>query len=441
MTGKELASYALAMLGTPYFYGAKMEVMTLEKMLDIHNRYPSRVTQAYINKAITKGLVGKKCTDCSGLIGAFRKKQISSAALYETASRCIPISNLASFPVGAVLWKSGHVGVYIGGGHCVEAKGLDYGTIKSKVSDTKWLYGLLFSDMQYTETGGKSVAEIKGIDVSSYNTNGIDKNKNKIPIDWRRVKQSGYEFAILKVIRKDLVIDNQFENNWSGCTTSGVTIQGVYNYSYATSVNKAITDANAVITALAGRKVMIWLDIEDKILRPLGSTLTNIINAYQSVIERAGLPFGVYTGLSFYKSYIRPYASVVGCPFWIARYGVNNGKKIDSNKPDIKHTLQGWQYTSKGTVDGIVGNVDLNVFYSGLESTQITTTTYPTLGVGSTGSYVVAWQNYLNIKGFNCGKADGIFGNKTYLAVKAYQNSRKLLATGVITDKEWASVN
>lgn len=428
MTGKELANYAISCIGTPYFYGAKMEIMTLAKMLSIQSRYPSRVTQAYINKAITKGMVNKKCTDCSGLIGAPRKKQISSAALYETASERLPISKLASFPVGAVLWKSGHVGVYIGGGYCVEAKGIDYGTIKSKVSATKWEYGLLFSDIQYGE--GEAM-EIKGLDVSSYQGR----------IDWKKVSIAGYNFAILKIIRKDLSVDNQFENNWKGCNTVGIPIQGVYNYSYATTVEKAIVDANAVIAALAGRKTMVWLDVEDKTLRGMGARLIDIINAYQRVIESAGLPFGVYTGLSFYNSYIKPYASMLDCPFWIARYGVNNGKKIDSNKPSISHTLQGWQYTSKGAVDGIVGNVDLNVFYSGLENTSITTTEYPVLQKGDTGAYVVAWQNYLNIKGFNCGTADGIFGNKTYLAVKAYQNSRKLLATGVIDMKEWASVN
>ena len=428
MTGKELANYAVSCIGTPYFYGAKMEIMTLAKMLSLQRRYPSRLTQAYINKAITKNMVDKKCTDCSGLVGAFRKNQISSAALYETASERIPISKLSTFPIGTVLWKSGHVGVYIGGGYCVEAKGIDYGTIKSKVSATKWEHGLLFSDIQY-ERG--EVVEIKGIDVSSYQGK----------VDWKKVKNAGYSFAILKVIRRDLAVDNQFENNWGGCTKAKVTIQGVYNYSYATTVNKAILDANRVVEVLAGRKIMVWLDVEDKALKGMGTRLIDIINAYKGVIEGAGLRFGVYTGLSFYNSFIKPYASVVSCPFWIARYGVNNGKKLDSNKPTILHTMQGWQYTSKGAVDGIVGNVDLNVFYSGLGNTQAATSVYPTLQKGSTGAYVTAWQNYLNIKDFNCGAADGIFGNKTLSAVKAYQKSRKLPVTGVIDVQEWASVN
>ena len=68
-----------------------------------------------------------------------------------------------------------------------------------------------------------------GIDVSSYQGT----------IDWKKVKAAGIEFAILKVIRKDLNPDKQFERNWAGCELNGVTIQGVYNYSYATTVEKA----------------------------------------------------------------------------------------------------------------------------------------------------------------------------------------------------------
>ena len=47
----------------------------------------------------------------------------------------------------------------------------------------------------------------KGIDVSGYQ--GV--------INWQKVKADGVEFAILKVIRKDMNPDKQFENNWTGC--------------------------------------------------------------------------------------------------------------------------------------------------------------------------------------------------------------------------------
>ena len=61
-----------------------------------------------------------------------------------------PSSKINDFAIGTVLWKQGHVGVYIGNGECVEAKGINYGTIKSNVKDTKWKYGLTFDDMSYS---------------------------------------------------------------------------------------------------------------------------------------------------------------------------------------------------------------------------------------------------------------------------------------------------
>ena len=191
-----------------------------------------------------------------------------------------------------------------------------------------------------------------GIDVSSYQ--GV--------IDWRKVKKSGIEFSILKVIRKDLNPDKQFENNYKGCIDNGVVVQGVYNYSYATTVIKAISDAKKVLDILNGRKVMVWLDVEDNCQEGLGKNLIDIINAYGNVITNAGLKFGVYTGRYFYNRYIKPYGSV-SFPLWIARYGNNNGKMEEKYKPQINGMI-GWQYSSRGKVSGIVGNVDMNVWYS-----------------------------------------------------------------------------
>lgn len=197
----------------------------------------------------------------------------------------------------------------------------------------------------------------KGIDVSSYQ--GV--------IDWRAAVSDGVEFAILKVIRRDLAPDKQFESNWNGCYASGIPVQGVYNYSYATTVEKARNDATRVLEILAGRESMVWLDVEDKCMEGLGKTLIEIIEAYAEVITGAGLAFGVYTGQYFYNVYIKPYGGVA-YPLWIARYGKNNGKLDEQYYPQIPGMI-GWQYTSAGTVEGISGNVDLDVWYEDISFT------------------------------------------------------------------------
>ena len=202
----------------------------------------------------------------------------------------------------------------------------------------------------------------KGIDVSSYQGN----------IDWSKVKWAGVQFAILKIIRKDLNPDKTFEQNWKGCTDVGMPIQGVYNYSYATTVGKAKTDAQRVIEVLAGRKTFVWLDVEDKCQQGLGQTLIDIINTYQGVIKSAGLNFGVYTGLSFYNQYIAPYANQINCPFWIARYPSTKGMSIgdepnSAKKPVIQHPLYGWQYSSAFTCSGLNNSTDANLLYIELD--------------------------------------------------------------------------
>lgn len=192
----------------------------------------------------------------------------------------------------------------------------------------------------------------KGIDVSSYQ--GV--------IDWRAAAGDGVEFAILKVIRKDLSPDKQFESNWNGCHAAGVPVQGVYNYTYATTVAKAKSDATKVLEILAGRATMVWLDVEDGCMEGLGKRLLEIIDAYAEVITGAGLTFGVYTGQYFYNSYIKPYGGV-NYPLWIARYGKNDGTMNEKYNPQIPGMV-GWQYTSAGIVAGISGFVDVNVWYN-----------------------------------------------------------------------------
>lgn len=158
LTGKGLVKNSKKLLGTPYFYGAKTSygVLTEAFMKQMHNSYPGIVTNDYMQKARNKKQVGKVNVDCSGVISDYTGKLLGSAQLYSKAKKRLPISNVSDFAVGTVLWKEGHVGVYIGLENgvplCIEAKGINYGCIKSKVSSTAWKCGLTFSDIEYTYT-------------------------------------------------------------------------------------------------------------------------------------------------------------------------------------------------------------------------------------------------------------------------------------------------
>lgn len=205
------------------------------------------------------------------------------------------------------------------------------------------------------------MSKLTCIDVSSWNEN----------IDWSRVKAAGLTHAILKVIRRDFEPDKQFENNWKGCQLAGVHICGVYNYVYTPTVEEAVAAAKRVLEVLDGRKVKVWMDIEDTCMQNLGSELIDIIKAYKHTIEDAGYEFGIYTGMAWYGSYIAPYADeeILNCDYWIARYYLGYDEMTldtdpnEDKKPSVARNLVGWQYTSSGVVDGVDGVCDLSEFY------------------------------------------------------------------------------
>lgn len=215
---------------------------------------------------------------------------------------------------------------------------------------------------------------LKGIDVSIY---------QKV-INWNSVKRSGCDFAILKVISKTLEQDKYFDRNYSECLKYNIEV-GVYNYSYATTMDKFITDANRVVEVLKNnnvKNITVWLDVEDKCQKNLGELLIKGILEYKKIVESNGYTFGVYTGLGFYNSYIKKYASRLSdIPFWIARYYKKYTPMNFSETPNkdyvpkIANKLYGWQYTSSGIISGIEGSVDFNITYLEESTTNVKKTT------------------------------------------------------------------
>lgn len=192
--------------------------------------------------------------------------------------------------------------------------------------------------------------EIKGIDVSSYQGKP----------DWAKVAKAGYKFAILRIHQK-LGIDSSFEYNYKNCRTNGLLIGG-YKYSYALTPAQAIDEAEDVIAALNGRGLdfPVFYDLEWSNQRKLGKqTVENIAVAFLVRIKKAGYKVGIYCNLDWYNNVLSDALKQYDC--WIARYPANdNGSVQERLRPTVG---VGWQYSSKGKVLGINGNVDMNVFY------------------------------------------------------------------------------
>ena len=158
LTGRGLATFAKSKVGTPYVYGAKGAdgKLTLARLNSLKKSYPDMFTTSYYNKA--KKYVGRVCCDCSGLISWYTGKVLGSYQLYSTASKRAKINknNLSKIPVGAVVWKTGHVGVYLGNGKVAEAMGIDYGCKITKLKNRTFTHWLLFSYIDYGKTTAKS---------------------------------------------------------------------------------------------------------------------------------------------------------------------------------------------------------------------------------------------------------------------------------------------
>lgn len=192
--------------------------------------------------------------------------------------------------------------------------------------------------------------ELKGIDVSSWQGKP----------DWPKVSNSGVKFAILRIHQKSGV-DTSFEHNYKGCKSNGILIGG-YKYSYALTPAQAIDEAEDVLSVLGGRGLdfPVFYDLEWSQQRSLGKqAIENIAVAFLTRIKKAGYKVGIYCNLDWYNNVLTDALKQYDC--WIARYPASdNGSVQERLRPNAG---VGWQYSSKGKVPGISGNVDMDVFY------------------------------------------------------------------------------
>ena len=131
---------------------------------------------------------------------------------------------------------------------------------------------------------------------------GVDVSDNQGVIDWKKIKNAGVEFAILRSVRKSGKYDYQLENNIKGCIENDIPAD-FYKYAYALTEEDSEREAKEVVVALnalgikPAKDVVIWHDIEDDSQMALSTKeLTEICNAFREVVENAGYTYGLYMG-------------------------------------------------------------------------------------------------------------------------------------------------
>lgn len=206
-----------------------------------------------------------------------------------------------------------------------------------------------------TVTGWAGEPPYRYIDVSRYQ--GL--------IDWAQVAAAGYKGAMLKTVstnrklskRADgLYIDPTFEANYRNAKAAGLDV-GVYYYTYATNKDMVNAELSMLRQAVYGKELTlpVAVDVEDNRLVSLDKQNLTDLTAYAlHEVEQMGFYAQLYTYTSFAKAHLFVGGAALH-PYdvWLADY---TGK---TPKVDFKYNAH--QHTSKGSVPGISGNVDLNV--------------------------------------------------------------------------------
>ena len=187
----------------------------------------------------------------------------------------------------------------------------------------------------------------------------IDVSEHQGVINWEQAK-GHIDGAILRcgygmdIASQD---DKQWARNVAECERLGIPF-GVYIYSYATNTERAKSEAQHVLRLIQGHKLSypVYFDMEEPGTE--GAAVANAI-AFGDIIEAAGYWCGVYYNRNWHNNVIK--GQLDRFTRWGAGYGTNNGQKQDNYKPGFGEDI--WQYSSKGSVPGVSGNVDVNVCY------------------------------------------------------------------------------
>ena len=194
---------------------------------------------------------------------------------------------------------------------------------------------------------------------------GVDVSVHQDNIDWAKVKESGIDFAMVRLGYRgygtgEAQLDENYVENIQGARDAGLDA-GVYFFSQAITAEEAVEEANLVIESLDGLDVNYpvvydWEIIYDDTARTDNisvDVLTDCCVAFCETIKNAGYTPMIYQNkrTSIFKLDLN---RLNDYDFWLAEY---------NTEPTYYYDFDMWQYTSTGRVPGIEGDVDLNISF------------------------------------------------------------------------------
>ncbi|MBP1561304.1 MAG: glycoside hydrolase family 25 protein [Oscillospiraceae bacterium] len=220
---------------------------------------------------------------------------------------------------------------------------------------------------------GRYIYSEDGVQISR---TGIDVSYHQGDIDWERVAADGIDFVMLRLGYRGyesgaLNVDGRFHEYAKGASDAGLDI-GVYFYSQALNTEEAIEEANFVMENIRGYDITFpvvfdWEVVEDAAARTNDIepfTVTECAAAFCDTVSDGGYTPMVY-GSGKYALFKLNMSKLANYDFWFAEY------KDGHTEPNFPYNYTIWQYASDGTVDGIEGDVDLNICFADYGRTAV----------------------------------------------------------------------
>lgn len=228
---------------------------------------------------------------------------------------------------------------------------------------------------RYYYRGSQRVTGWQNIDGLQYYFDGngklssctmIDVSKHNGDIDWNAVKAAGVDYAIIRVGYRGygtarLVQDACFDQNMRGAINAGIRV-GTYIVTQAVNTEEAVEEASFIVEKCRGYNVTLPLaiDVEWTTNRDgradyiSVSTRTDVINAFARTVMNSGYTAMAYANKDWFENKIYSGNLFSSCKIWLAQY--RNTEYTYGGRVNM------WQYTSKGRVDGINGDVDISAW-------------------------------------------------------------------------------
>lgn len=247
---------------------------------------------------------------------------------------------------------------------------------KDKVVYDTNITGDAEQDPENVETEEEDGASVDARDLAEERgrSNGIDVSKWQGKIDWQKVKSSGIEFAFIRIGYRGengiIYKDDNADYNIQQAQKAGVLV-GVYFFSTAVSEAEAKEEAEWTLQAIEGYKISypVVYDCEgyknsmSRMFDLSAEERTANAITFLETVKQAGYDAMFYGALGEIQD--EAYWDIEKIEkkykIWVAQY--SGAAYPQKDKPDYQGKTSAWQYTNKGHVEGVSGNVDMVVCY------------------------------------------------------------------------------